>query len=363
MRKGVFFWVVFTLNVFATIVLAMAIIAPFVSPNSFWPIAFMGLAFPILVIFNFLFVVFWSIALDKRFWLSFVVLLLSLVHIGKFFRIGPNESTTNGGHSINILSFNTHYMGAFDRKDQDTSFFIDKLKEIKPDIMCLQEFANLGGSFEKPMFRQFFKEYQHFKTVNADGLSQTYPTGYGVCIVSKYPILKSGYLEQTNQSANITVFADIDVDGKIIRVVNTHLKSIVFEKQDYKTVEHISKAEGSAYGWSSIKRIISKLKNAFILRCNQVEIIRQKLDETTYPIILCGDFNDSPTSYAYQTIKGNLLDAFVESGVGTSTTYIGNMPSFRIDYILHDPSFTSRNYQTHSLNFSDHKIVSCTVSF
>lgn len=363
MRKGLFFWIVFSFNLAAALALGMAILAPYISPKQFWPIAFMGLAFPVITITNLMFLLFWSLALDKRFWLSFVLLLISLIHVSKFLRIGNKQSEIKGTHSLNVLSFNTHYMGAFDRKDQDTSFFINKLREIKPDIMCLQEFANLGGSFEKPMFRQFFKEYNHFKTVNADGLSQSYPTGYGVCIISKYPIVKSGYLEQMNQSANITVYADVDVEGKIIRVVNTHLKSIVFEKQDYKTVEHISKAEGSAYGWQNIKRILSKLKNAFILRCVQVETIREKLNESPYPIILCGDFNDSPTSYAYQTIKGNLLDSFVESGEGTSTTYIGNMPSFRIDYILHDPSFSSGQYQTHALNFSDHKIVSCTISF
>ncbi len=363
MRPGLFFWIVFTFNLITAIALGMAILAPYISPKSFWPIAFMGLAFPVLLFLNVLFFLFWSFVLDKRFWLSLFVLFLSLVHVPKFFRIGKGSEVTSGTHSINVLSFNTHYMGAFDRKDQDTSFFINKLREIQPDIMCLQEFANLGGSFEKPMFRQFFKEYKHYKTVNADGLSQTYPTGYGVCIVSKYPILKSGYLEQLNQSANITVFADVLIDGKTIRIVNTHLKSIVFEKQDYKTVEYISKAESKAYGWMNIKRILSKLKNAFILRCTQVETIREKLNDSPYPIILCGDFNDSPTSYAYQTIKGNLLDAFVESGEGTSTTYIGNMPSFRIDYILHDPSFKSHQYKTHALNFSDHKIVSCTISY
>lgn len=363
MKQGLFFWIVFSLNLLAAMALGMAIIAPYISPKSFWPIAFMGLAFPILLFSNIVFLLFWSLVLDKRFWLSFVLIALSFIHVSKFYRIGSNPPDAKGANSINVLSFNTHYMGAFDRKDQDTSFFINKLREIQPDILCLQEFANLGGSFEKPMFRQFFKEYKYYKTVNADGLSQSYPTGYGVCIVSKYPIVNSGYLEQLNQSANITVFADIVVGDKTIRVVNTHLKSIVFEKQDYKTVEHISKAEGKAYGWLNIKRILSKLKNAFILRCTQVETIREKLNNSPYPIILCGDFNDSPTSYAYQTIKGNLLDAFVESGEGTSTTYTGNMPSFRIDYILHDPCFKSSRYQTHALNFSDHKIVSCTITY
>jgi endonuclease/exonuclease/phosphatase family metal-dependent hydrolase len=51
----------------------------------------------------------------------------------------------------------------------------------------------------------------------------------------------------------------------------------------------------------------------------------------------------------------------MESAKGMSRTYIGKMPSFRIDYILHDPRWKSYNYKTNTLNFSDHKMVSCSI--
>jgi endonuclease/exonuclease/phosphatase family metal-dependent hydrolase len=76
---------------------------------------------------------------------------------------------------------------------------------------------------------------------------------------------------------------------------------------------------------------------------------------------LSGDFNDSPSSYAYRTVKGKMKDAFAESGSGLGRTYVGTMPSFRIDYMLYDPSFSAYNYYAKAFEFSDHKMISCTI--
>lgn len=103
------------------------------------------------------------------------------------------------------------------------------------------------------------------------------------------------------------------------------------------------------------------MKHAFLMRSKQVDAIKEFIDKSPYKVIVCGDFNDSPTSYAYRTISGNLKDAFMEAGSGLGRTYVGPMPSLRIDYILGDESFTFYNYYAKSFPFSDHKMVSCTI--
>jgi endonuclease/exonuclease/phosphatase family metal-dependent hydrolase len=251
-------------------------------------------------------------------------------------------------------------MGAFDFAGGDSAYFFKMLDKLNPDIICLQEFANLGGNYEKPMFKRFFNQYKFFNNVNADALSTNFPTGYGVCIFTRFPIVNKGFLELENQNSNLTVFADIVVDNDTIRVVNTHLKSIVFDKQDYEAIETINEVDDTKPG--AMRRILYKLKYAFKSRAKQADKIRERLQSTKHKVILCGDFNDSPTSYSYLTIRGNLKDAFRESGQGMSRTYIGKMPSFRIDYILHDNAWKSYNYETNTLNFSDHKMVSCTIA-
>jgi endonuclease/exonuclease/phosphatase family metal-dependent hydrolase len=337
------------------------LVSPYFSPAKFWPIAFFGLAFPFMFLANVLFLIFLVFIKKKMYIIQTVVLVLALLKTPAFIQFNAKTlPEPKPKRTLNVINFNTHYMGAYDYAGGDSGYFFNMLDTIKPDIICLQEFANLGGNYEMPMFKRFFKQFKHFYNVNADALSTTFPTGYGVCIFSRYPIVNKGFLELENQNNNLTVFADVLVDTDTIRVVNTHLKSIVFDKHDYRTMENLKEIEHTNIG--AVHRIFAKLKYAFQSRAKQVDKIRERLQSTKHKVILCGDFNDSPTSYSYLTIRGNMKDAFRESGKGMSRTYIGKMPSFRIDYILHDNAWNSYNYQTNTLNFSDHKMVSCTIA-
>ncbi len=352
--------IVLGINIVVVLCLIGSYGAPYISPLEFWPISFLGLAFPLIFLANMVFVVYWIFSKSKWVLLSVLVGIFGINQVPSFIQFGQKVSTDTSIKRINIVSFNTHYMGAYDMINNDTTIFFDNLNGVQPDIICLQEFANLGGNYEKPLFREFFKRYKNYSNVNADALSVNYPTGYGVCIFTKYPIINKGFVELMNKNSNLTVFADIVVGSDTLRVINTHLKSIVFEKADYQVMQEFKKA-GEVAEVDEVKRIGSKIKYAFKVRARQAEIVSGKISMSPYKIILCGDFNDSPTSYVYHTVKGEMKDAFRESGFGMSRTYIGKMPSFRIDYILHDASFSNFNYRTHTINFSDHKMISCTI--
>jgi endonuclease/exonuclease/phosphatase family metal-dependent hydrolase len=85
--------------------------------------------------------------------------------------------------------------------------------------------------------------------------------------------------------------------------------------------------------------------------------------QSPYPVIVCGDFNDTPNSYVYHKLADGMTDAFMESGAGFGNTYLGKVPSFRIDYIFHDATFHSRNFRRESVRFSDHFPVSCYIGW
>jgi endonuclease/exonuclease/phosphatase (EEP) superfamily protein YafD len=98
-----------------------------------------------------------------------------------------------------------------------------------------------------------------------------------------------------------------------------------------------------------------KLKKAFILRAKQVSILTSDMKSCRYPILIAGDFNDTPSSYAYHILSKERQDAFVEAGnefIGK--TYAGRFPAFRIDYILYGDYFTALKYQKKEVNLSDH---------
>jgi endonuclease/exonuclease/phosphatase family metal-dependent hydrolase len=85
------------------------------------------------------------------------------------------------------------------------------------------------------------------------------------------------------------------------------------------------------------------------------------IEQSPYPVIICGDFNDTPSSYTYHQLSEGLIDAFKESGNGIGHTYGGALPSFRIDYILHDERFKSTRFNTIRSKFSDHYPITTSL--
>ena len=109
------------------------------------------------------------------------------------------------------------------------------------------------------------------------------------------------------------------------------------------------------------KNIINKIKTASVKRSKQVDAVANHIESSPYPVIICGDFNDPPSSYTYNRISGDLKDAFVESGSGFGNTYNGLIPLLRIDYILHSPQIRSTDFKTVKQNLSDHFPITCKM--
>jgi endonuclease/exonuclease/phosphatase family metal-dependent hydrolase len=139
-----------------------------------------------------------------------------------------------------------------------------------------------------------------------------------------------------------------------------HLQSIKFQYKDYELVEKFE-AKNDNERLEGSKIIFNRLKQGFIKRAVQVDILRDHMNSSPYPVILCGDFNDTPVSYVYGVLSKNLKDAFQQSGFGFGRTYAGIFPSFRIDYIFHDKKYKSSDYNTIHKAYSDHYPISCTI--
>jgi endonuclease/exonuclease/phosphatase family metal-dependent hydrolase len=187
---------------------------------------------------------------------------------------------------------------------------------------------------------------------------------WGMATISRYPIVGKGKIEFPNTNNTITsnmcIYSDIKINEDTIRVYNVHLQSIQFENEDYTFIENIGEEKEAQIKGS--KRILGRLKKAFIKRAPQAEAVAAHIKKSPYPVWVCGDFNDPPSSYAYHTISGNLKDSFMESGWGFGSTYAGKFPSFRIDFILHDSKHSSFDYKIINEKFSDHYPLCCTIN-
>lgn len=160
-------------------------------------------------------------------------------------------------------------------------------------------------------------------------------------------------------SGNMAISTDIIIEKDTVRIFNVHLQSYNIDPKKYSIIE--SPGIDQEQDLKEVRNIGKKLKHAFIARANQVHKVREKVEESPYPVIICGDFNDTPVSYAYQTMRGDLTDAFMNSGRGFGRTYIGKLPSFRIDNIFHSDEFESYNFKTYGFKMSDHLPISCSL--
>lgn len=157
----------------------------------------------------------------------------------------------------------------------------------------------------------------------------------------------------------MAIYTDVLIGGDTVRIFNIHLQSYKIDPRKYAIIE--SPGIDDERDLKEMREIGSKLKRAFQFRAGQVREIREIIEKTHYPVIICGDFNDTPVSYAYQQILGDRNDAFVKAGSGFGRTYIGKLPSFRIDNIFYSDDFKAYNFKTVGFRMSDHLPVSCKL--
>lgn len=353
------------LNLLAIIALLLGYLAAFISPAFFWPIAFFGLALPYLLIINLAFLIYWVIRGHRFFFFILIVFALGYKSIPTLIQFNFDSIDNTEKKSLKVLSFNVRlfdlYMWSAEKKIKNKIF--EFLEREDPDILCLQEFFYKEKYDPNYPFETLdslveiltAKNYHVEHTISLREIEH-----FGIITFSKYPIIHRGLVPFKEKSDNICIYTDILLNKDTIRVYNGHLASIKLDKYDYKAVRGINKNEYSE-DFGKEKMIFNKLKQSFQLRAIQADSIHHSIEKSPYPVIFCGDFNDTPSSYAYRTIRGSLTDAFMNSGNGLGQTYIGDFPSFRIDNIFLDEQFDSDYYRTHSEKLSDHHPISTKI--
>jgi endonuclease/exonuclease/phosphatase family metal-dependent hydrolase len=328
-------------NLWVVFFTLLAYITPYVSPETMSFLAFVGLAYPWLLLLNIIFIFIWAASRMRYWWYSAACVLLGFGYLMSVFGVHfLKENTSNA--DLKIVSFN---IGSTLSYDNTTKKLNDFIKKQEGDILCFQEFAgNEDGLKSNIKVVESLKVYLHKMRID----------GNSTVIFSKFPIIAKNTIPFDNPNGgNGCNYADIKLkNDKIIRIYNAHLESnSVSGIADYLT----EKAEFDKKAtWGKVLTMLKLVRRNARKRANQAEKIAQHISSSPYPVIVCGDFNDIPVSYTYNTMSQNLTDAFKVKGHGFGTTYSGNIPALKIDYILTDKKIKPLSFDIPDVRFSDH---------
>lgn len=327
---------IFLLNNVFAILLIISFFVPSLIPEKFGIIALLSLVTPALLMINLVFVIFWIIiGFKKQIFLSFFVLLLSLLFIPKLYKFNNEKVSINKDH-LKFMTYNVRKFNIFDWLDIKN--IESEIKELiineDPDILTLQEFRSLENfNLDYPYF------YNYITNKNVQS---------GLAIYSKYPFINKGAIGY-NRPAKDAIYVDIVKKNDTLRIYNFRLESTgVVPDKDF-------------FGHKDSEKLIKRLRNSFKNHQKQIDTLNAHIQNSKYKVILAGDLNNTAYSWDYKNIKNKLQDTYLKVGKGFGKTYEFKRFPLRIDYIFVDENIRVIDHKNLKQQFSDHYPIVTTL--
>ena len=196
-----------------------------------------------------------------------------------------------------VVTFNLH--GMRERWWRREPLIVRELAELRPDVICLQEAATWSLQARRLAWRLSRVTGTRYHT------SQARKRGWrglfeGLAILSRRPLSEDEWLA-LGREGRIAQRVVVEVDGEHLVIANTHL-------------EH--------------------RRNTEMIRRSQAMSLARWLESQDEPIVLAGDFNDTPESGALQALTVGFRSAHRALEPALAGTYSASSPSRVIDYIL-----------------------------
>jgi endonuclease/exonuclease/phosphatase family metal-dependent hydrolase len=318
----------------------LSYLCPMVNPAVFPWLAFAGTAFPWLLAANITLVLLWLWRRNRFALYHAGMVLLGWQHVTGFYGFDWGKDPV----PENAVSIATHNLGRLWHRQKVTDAMREKMasdytrflqENGYPDILCTQETSG---------------KFYHLLADKMD-----YPYNFnlkkGTVILSRYPMEAGGDIP-FGKTENSTLWVDIRIGKQLVRVYNVHLQSNKVTGTAEKVLEEGDLEQKET--WHTIGSVLGKVGGATRVRAEQAQRLREHIEACPHPVVVCGDFNDTPNSFVYRLVSNGLDDTFRDKGAGLGSTFGGVLPFLRIDYILTDPSFKTYAYRAVRGRFSDH---------
>ena len=344
-----------SINVVVAILFFIGCLIPWLSPEYFWLLGFIGVAMPYLVVLIILFILFWLFIQRKLALYLLLILCLGYKQINVMFAWNTNDTfkKVKANYNIRIVSWN---IGNMSGKTQKTGARKHSVEEIvtsllkqNADVICLQEFEDCkNGCKSVDMIK---KKYPHY--FFPGWIIGPHRHGSGNAIFSKYPIIKADSTRFENGENIINI--DVAVNEDTISLFTTHLDSYKFSRDEFKEIDDVGVEE--TIPKKNLKGIFTKMKNTLQTHSEQADVVKEYLSKANYSSIFCGDLNEVANNNTYWKIKGERQDAFLAKGFGLGKTFNSLSPVLRIDYVMPDNNFEVMQFNLVDEGMSDHKML------
>ncbi len=327
----------------------------FVNPEHFALPSILILVMPYLVILTILTSIFW-------FWKRQIIFgALGVVTIlGGWGAIEPavpiswKKPVQGDGQTFTLLTFNCLHLD--DIKEEGATGrnrAVDFLISSGADVICLQELRD----WDDPL------EFRNLPKAQRDSLFALYPYRAGTSrrsdlkVLSKYPVTEVPEVAAPVQhNERRFSYFRLQIDKQTVGLINMHLASYSLTDKERRILTDIKSpgsAKTSAREFKS--SVYGKLRDSFIIRARNAEAIINATSSLRGPLIVCGDFNDVPSSWAYRKlIQAGFGDAYADTSFGPTFTYNQHLFFFHIDQIFYRGPIQPLWVKRQSLNTSDH---------
>ena len=343
-------------NVATVVVMLLVGFSDRIHPADHPLVSTLGMAFPILLVINMAFLLFWLIFKWTRAWIPVVGYVFAYVPISIYMPI--NASTTHPDEALKLVSYNVCSFGGNYKYEQGFEKVRDYLIDEKADIVCLQE--------DNDSWRRYcFKQFEEHGLAYNDTIVLCHDAMRFNClgIHTRFPIIRRERIDYPTASNNGSAAWWLQVDGDTLIVVNNHFESCHLNQEDRAQYRQLLKGEIARDSVRAESQLLMvKLAEANAKRSEQIETVCDYVDQYLgrYPVIVCGDFNDNPISFSRHMMAKRLRDCFVETGRGIGLSYNQKAFSFRIDHIFCSSDITPYEcFVDSKMDASDHYPMVC----
>ncbi len=336
-------------NIATAIIMLLVGMSDRLDPREHPMLANAGLLFPFFIALNLGFLVFFLFAKRKYAIIPVAGFLIAYTPIRTYCPLNVTRDAPEG--AVKVLSYNVFSFNHKGAPENQPNPILDYIMESGADIACLQE-AMLNDSIIKAS-EKTFPYRDSVKNVKS-----------GDCLVlmSRFPILSKERIKYESKG-NLSVAFKVKIGRDTVTVINNHFETSGLSPADRKGFKEMMKgnAEGDTMKIES-RRLTVKLGEAAKTRAPQVDAVAEYVRRCKGSIILCGDFNDSPISYAHRTLAKELTDCYVAAGNGPGISYHHNAIFVRIDNIMCSEDWRPYNCKVdRSIGFSDHYPIYCSL--